>query len=896
MAKKILLLSDALIPLAGQPVTGEGLRAWSVGEGLRALGFQVTYALPGAKLAALEDTHAPEGTHLFAEDALGAVVEAAAPDVLVFAQWPLLASYHGPDLPIALDCAAPRAIRADFLGARSADNTARKVEALRKADWVCCAGEAQRSYFQAWQHLAGVEPDVQPLAVVPPALSSDLPEPAKGEVLTAAYGGVLWPWLEPLPALRVLANLIESRGRLRIFVQEPGDPTLPPGAWPPPERNALQRRIRDGDHIAWEGLAAHERWSTELQGAHLAFDLHQANAERALASAMRTIEYLWHGVPVVHARQSPLVPYIHQYHAGWVGDPANTDGLRRVLTRVLDTPELLERASQNAQQLVRDHFTWDKAVGPLAAFCSAPKKRSRRDAPVAFPRTAAPVEAPQESPPASAAADSADAEALHARIAELEQTIGQMKEEHAEALRERDAKIEQVHTQINSLMPGDVSPDTETADPSEDKEAALRARVTALEEEKDTLEARLAELLEAAEAAQAPEAVQPPPAEAADPAELAIVRAQCETLAADKEVLRAQLSELIAEYDQVVEAQRAGYDLTETRNALSEELALVTRERDNLQRENETLQATLGQLQETAAQQAQQEEAKRATAAEEEMAALRQALATVQHERDEVQERFEAADLARTELEQVVAEQGEKLAQLDAQPAAEAGTAGEEAPPATPDGAAGGNLPDQVTRLSEELTQAQDAQNNLTETLEQLEAELNRANEQASEAEVARRAAEERAAALEAETAQLRERAAALEAETAQLREHAAALEEPVSGSPPPEWEEERGVMQARIDRLTQQLDQMQAARDALADQLEKAETAPSTPEETPADTPTAEEYAALREQVDAVTERLQEAESQRDAGAAEAATAREEQERLANELATAREEQERLA
>ena len=57
-------------------------------------------------------------------------------------------------------------------------------------------------------------------------------------------------------------------------------------------------------------------------------------------------------------------------------------GLLDVLEEIERHPEIVERKGANAQRLVRDHFTWDRTIEPLDAFCRRPTVRPKPTVPL----------------------------------------------------------------------------------------------------------------------------------------------------------------------------------------------------------------------------------------------------------------------------------------------------------------------------------------------------------------------------------------------------------------------------------------------------------------------------------------------------------------------------------
>jgi len=104
------------------------------------------------------------------------------------------------------------------------------------------------------------------------------------------------------------------------------------------------------------------------------------NPERELAFTTRTMVYLWCGVAVIYNNYSELSGYISRYEAGWVVSPEDKAGFKSIVSEILAWPEEVRRRGQNAQRLVREHFTWDKTIGPLSSFCHEPQFRPDKEA------------------------------------------------------------------------------------------------------------------------------------------------------------------------------------------------------------------------------------------------------------------------------------------------------------------------------------------------------------------------------------------------------------------------------------------------------------------------------------------------------------------------------------
>jgi glycosyltransferase involved in cell wall biosynthesis len=99
----------------------------------------------------------------------------------------------------------------------------------------------------------------------------------------------------------------------------------------------------------------------------LVVDLFDYNLEREYAMVTRAVVALACGVPVVHPPFTEVAPLIDDYEAGWLVDPADSGGLRRVLDEVLDDRQLLATRTANAQRLATEVFEPARAVKPLVS-------------------------------------------------------------------------------------------------------------------------------------------------------------------------------------------------------------------------------------------------------------------------------------------------------------------------------------------------------------------------------------------------------------------------------------------------------------------------------------------------------------------------------------------------
>lgn len=374
----ILIITTEPLPYPGMVTTGAGLRAWGLAQGLRTQGFDVITAMP---ISVLPETGAenPEiRNNCFERHNLTGFIQEKNPDVLIVQHWGLMREIETVECPLVIDLAGPHLLERAYWGSESFESDLyEKLAALRRADFVICSGESQRHYFLGFLSLAGFSLEPQLLPVIPLSLSPDLPAYRQGERDSFVYGGMLLPWQDPSEALRWLLEVLDEQqhGSLTFFGGMHPEGDVSGGAF-----QALLERLEQHPRVMLKGLMPYDQLLAEYQHASVALDLMARNLERELAFTTRTMVYLWCGLPVMYNNYSELSGYISRYEAGWVVSPEDEAGFKSIVEEILARPEEVGRRGQNAQRLVRDHFTWDKTIGPLASFCRGPGFRHGKEA------------------------------------------------------------------------------------------------------------------------------------------------------------------------------------------------------------------------------------------------------------------------------------------------------------------------------------------------------------------------------------------------------------------------------------------------------------------------------------------------------------------------------------
>ncbi len=376
---KILILTTEPLPYPGQIATGAGLRAWQLARGLESVGFSdVHLAMPiNFREHASDNANIPEQS-CFHRNKINEFLHNVKPDLLIVQHWGLLKDIDYVDCPLVIDLAGPHLLERFYWGESDLTETIdEKVRALRKADFVICGSQRQRYYFLPFLIKAGFEPLPSLLPVIPFSVNPDLPESSLERAFDSfVYGGMLLPWQNPEEPLKCLIEVLEQKGRGVLHFY--GGPH-PLGDISGGKFLSLLELLQQHRRVNIHRLIPFDELKREFSTYGVALDVMEQNFERELASTTRTLIYLWCGLPIIHHNYTDLAPYIEYYEAGWVVSYNDANALKAIIETILDNPGEVRRRSKNARNLIRDHFTWDKTVVPLARFCREPEFRKGKE-------------------------------------------------------------------------------------------------------------------------------------------------------------------------------------------------------------------------------------------------------------------------------------------------------------------------------------------------------------------------------------------------------------------------------------------------------------------------------------------------------------------------------------
>jgi glycosyltransferase involved in cell wall biosynthesis len=265
-------------------------------------------------------------------------------------------------------------------------------------DFYVCASERQRDWWLGLLEASGrvnpatfdADPSLRNLIDVVPYGLPETPLPSPHPVIKGVWpgiaptdrlvlwGGGLWPWLDPVTAIRAVAALRDTVPTLRLVFPGTRHPNQAMAGMPnrtevaratAAELGVLDQSVFFGD---W---APYAEWPHVLQECDVALTLHFDTVETRLAFRSRVLEYIWADLPTVATRGDATSELIASHDLGVVVPQGDVAAVTAALDHLLRAPRTA-RAPQFAA--ARASLTWTRAAAPLIAYCRAPWRAADR--------------------------------------------------------------------------------------------------------------------------------------------------------------------------------------------------------------------------------------------------------------------------------------------------------------------------------------------------------------------------------------------------------------------------------------------------------------------------------------------------------------------------------------
>lgn len=194
------------------------------------------------------------------------------------------------------------------------------------------------------------------------------------------WGGGLWPWLDPITAIRAVGLVSQQRSDVRLI--------FPGTRHPNPILADMPTRLTDAMRLSEElGLRdvsvffgdwiPYQDWANLLLECDLALTLHHDTLETRLAFRSRVLEYIWCGLPIVATRGDATSELVERYRLGVVVDYEDADAVAEAICRLLDEADNARKA-RFAE--ARKALTWETLAAPLVDYCRDPSPAADRTA------------------------------------------------------------------------------------------------------------------------------------------------------------------------------------------------------------------------------------------------------------------------------------------------------------------------------------------------------------------------------------------------------------------------------------------------------------------------------------------------------------------------------------
>ncbi len=372
---RVALITTELPAFLNAPTAGGGVRAWGIGSGLSERGHEVLYFVVQSVVdhsgVALHDTVVP-----FLPENLPETLTDREIDVAVFEQWQPLAFLSDPlDIPTIVDLPGPLLLEYLWREPEAINrHIADKIRCLSLADTFLLATPRQDHYYAPWLLLAGVDLTQSRPLPCPFGLSL-LPKCRQGVVVdepTFFFGGVFWPWQNPVPYLRAI---LERMTKIRR-----GQLVIAGGAHPYHQHAQYKDDCRDifnHPHVSFVGTLPFNEFIGELRHATVAVDLGMETIERQLACPLRTGVALWSGTPVFVNSHSAWAEDVEEYKAGWVVPNATDTEFTKTIDMILKSSVDIKIRRQGTRSLATSKLNAYQNVAALDEFIQNPRIRRK---------------------------------------------------------------------------------------------------------------------------------------------------------------------------------------------------------------------------------------------------------------------------------------------------------------------------------------------------------------------------------------------------------------------------------------------------------------------------------------------------------------------------------------
>lgn len=399
MPSRVLIVSPET---AGVNMSGPAIRYWQLSQAL-ASELAVTLAIPGpADLSASSFRvveYAPQNDQSLRRCALDADVVVCAgflmhryPFLKTLTQ-PIVADLYDPFVLENLEIHAAKPL-AEQAAIHRIDLMMLN-EQLRRGDFFLCASDRQRDFCLGMLLANGrinpstvrVDRTLRQLIDVVAFGIPDTPPERQGAVLKGIYpgippnarvvywGGGIWEWLDPLTAIRAMAEVSRQRPEVVLFfagVRHP-NPEVPPVRMAAAAQELSRSLGLTERCVFFNDWIPYARRGDYLSEADIGLSLHLDNIETHFAYRTRLLDYIWAGLPMVVTGGDALSARAEKAGVATIVPPGDASAVATALLQQLERADRQPSGRARPQILV-DEMRWSTVVRPLLDFCRSPRR------------------------------------------------------------------------------------------------------------------------------------------------------------------------------------------------------------------------------------------------------------------------------------------------------------------------------------------------------------------------------------------------------------------------------------------------------------------------------------------------------------------------------------------
>lgn len=278
---------------------------------------------------------------------------------------------------------------------------------LERGDFFICARDSQRDLWlgllmaagrlgplsSRWDATARRLVDIVPFGIDDPALETTAnPFEIEADARLIVWSETDAPALDPVTPVDAMAIVARRSPRARLVFARSSGPALRDTAMRS-EALGLEGRVLflESDAPNALRLALLSRAAVALSADHDELAARLSVREGRLDSIAR-------GVPMVVTEGDALAELVRSRDLGRVVAPRDAEGMAAAMLELLEAPEDEIRSRRDRCESVRELSNWERAVEPLARFCSDPRVAADRAARSSLPTVFADAEAAMATP------------------------------------------------------------------------------------------------------------------------------------------------------------------------------------------------------------------------------------------------------------------------------------------------------------------------------------------------------------------------------------------------------------------------------------------------------------------------------------------------------------------